>query len=65
MRDAILAALRKHGGLYPEQVAHILGVDRGVALLALTELSNEFKIYPEQLGMMSEHKKYFLVEVSR
>lgn len=61
MNHKILATLRKHGGLYPEQVAH----NRGVALLALTELSNEFKIYPEQLGMMSEHKKYFLVEVSR
>lgn len=63
MRDAILAALREHGSLSIDEVVHTLRVDHETASKTITELSDDFEIYPELFGPMNEKTKYRIVEV--
>lgn len=65
MRTKILNALREHGELYADEIAQIVGLDKGVVVDALRRLSDNFDIYPEQLGMQSENSRWFLVEVGK
>ena len=62
MNDLILAALHAHGSLYADEIAQIVGLDKSVVVDALRRLSDNFDIYPEQLGMQSENSRWFLVE---
>lgn len=64
MRTKILTALREHGALYADEIAQIVGLDKGVIVDALRQLADDFQIYPEQVGMMRDSGKWFLVEVS-
>ena len=65
MNDSILAALQAHGSLYADEIAQIVGLDKGVVVDALRRLSDNFDIYPEQLGMQSENSRWFLVEFQK
>lgn len=38
--------------------------DKGVIVDALRQLADDFQIYQEQVGMMRDSGKWFLVEVS-
>ena len=64
MNHKILEALREHGSLYADEIAHIVGLDKGVIVDALRQLADDFQIYPEQVGMMRDSGKWVLVEVS-
>lgn len=63
MNHKILDALREHGALYADEIAQIVGLDKGVIVDALRRLADNFDISPEQLGMQSENSRWFLVEV--
>lgn len=65
MNHKILDALREHGALYADEIAQIVGLDKGVVVDALRRLSDNFDIYPEQSGMQSENSRWFLVEVGK
>lgn len=65
MNNKILDALREHGALYADEIAQIVGLDKGVVVDALRRLSDNFDIYPEQSGMQSENSRWFLVEVGK
>ena len=65
MNDAILAALQASGGLYADEIAQIVGLDKSVIVDALRQLADDFQIYPEQLGMQSENSRWFLVEFQK
>lgn len=61
MKTKILTALREHGSLYADEIAQIVGLDKGVIVDALRQLADDFQIYPEQVGMMRDSGKWFLV----
>ena len=65
MNHKILEALREHGALYADEIAQIVGLDKGVIVDALRQLADDFQIYPEQVGMQSENSRWFLVEVGK
>lgn len=64
MNDKILAVLQARGGLYADEIAQAIGLDKSVIVDALRQLADDFQIYPEQAGMMRDSGKWYLVEVS-
>lgn len=65
MKTKIITALREHGALYADEIAQIVGLDKGVIVDALRRLADDFQIYPEQFGMQSENSRWFLVEAGK
>ena len=45
MKTKILTALREHGALYADEIAQIVGLDKGVIVDALRQLADDFQIY--------------------
>ena len=45
MNHKILEALREHGALYADEIAQIVGLDKGVIVDALRQLADDFQIY--------------------
>ena len=49
MRTKILTALREHGALYADEIAQIVGLDKGVIVDALRQLADDFQILPRAI----------------